>query len=340
MPITAFEVGWLGKIESTYGTAETLSTSADGLLPYIPDDGPEAPTPVEYVNDGNIGRRPGSGPAPAQRMPPAGRFAAFPFTTMFRGNSDEYTALKPPPNEVHVPLQAAGFTAAFDTDNWRYTLTPLGNTFKGATIRRYAHGKLWNTAGTLFDWSYEANGLGAPIHTFNGRGKMTAVPADGSLPSITLPYETVFPSLAQAVVANIGDFGFAGTSDAALRSVSFALNRSIDNPRVDQTLAGGHAGFMAGYCRPTWTVVMERTAAVLTPFHTANGIDAEALREAAASVALDFKFGTVATEQWTHGSEQVQLASVQSTQEAGIALVTLEFVAHEGAGDACYVLFD
>lgn len=335
MPITAFEVGWLGKIENTYGTAATLSTTTDGLMPYIPDDGPEAPTPVNYVFDGNIGRRPGSGPAPAQRMPPAGRFAEFPFPCLFRGNGDEYTALKLPPTEVDVMLQAAGFTRALNTDEWRYTLTPLGNTFKGATIRRYAHGRTWETSGTLFDWTYEASGLGAPIHTFNGRGKMANVPVDGALPSITLPTETVFPALAQAVVANLGDFAFGGTSDAALRSTSFALNRSVDNPRLDQTLEGGHAGFMAGYCTPTWTVVMERTAQVLTPFHTANGIDAEALREAATTVPLAFRYGTTAAERWTIGAESAQLANVTPSSENGIALVTLEFV-----GLDCYVLFD
>ena len=344
MPITAFEVGWLGKIEAAYGTAETLSTTDDGLLPYIPDDGPEAPSGVDYVADGNIGRAPGNSPAPARRIQPAGRFSAFSLPVMFRGAGTSYaTSSVTPPNEVHRCLQASGFDATYDEtdDEWLYTLTPLGNTFKGMTVRRYAHGKQWQTEGTLFDFSYEASGLMAPMVTFAGRGRMGAVPTDQSLPSITVTDEEIFPPLAQAVVANLGDFAFAGTSTAALRSTSFALNRSTDNPRIDQTLAGGHAGFFPGYCRPTWTVVMERTAAVLTPFHTANGLDVEALREAATSVPLAFRYGTASGDRWTIGSDNAQLATVTSQQESGIALVSLEFVGHvEGSDRPCYLLFD
>ena len=337
MPITAFEVGWLGKIEATPDVAETLSTSADGLLPYIPDGGPDAPPSINYVFDGNIGRASGASPIPSRRMPPAGRSHPVTIPTMFRGNSDEYTALKPPPNEVHVLLQAAGMTAAFDTDSWKYTPTPLGNGFKRATIRRYNHGRIWNTRGTVFDLALEAQGLGAPITTFTGEGVMAALPADGALATISLPQELIFPALAQAVVGEIGDFAFGGGEH--LRSVSITGGRSR-NPRVAQNLAGGHGGFFLGYMDPVITVVMERTAAVLTPFHTSSGIDAEALREAATAVPLSFQYGTVSTERYTVGSDHAQLANVSSSNENGIALVSLEFRPAQGSGAAFWFLFD
>lgn len=337
MPITAFEVGWLGKIEATPDTLETLDATEDGLLPFIDDGGPEAPPPIDYVFDGNTGRGSGSSPIPTRRMPPAGRSQAVVIQTLFRGNADEYTALKPPPNEVHTLLRASGLTAAYAADAWRYTPTPLGNTFSRATIRRYNHGKIWNTRGTVFDFEMAAEGLGAPRVTFNGNGVLAAVPADGAQPAITLPSELIFPALAQAVVGNIGDFAFGGAEH--LRSVNITGGRSR-NPRVAQNLAGGHGGFFLGYMDPVFTIVMERTAAVLTPFHTSAGIDAEALREAAFAVPLAFRYGTESTERFTVGSAHAQLANVTSSNENGIALVSLEFRPVQGSGDAFYVLFD
>lgn len=306
-------VGFLAKEESVYGTAVTLVDAEDGCLPYLADGDPEPPTALEYVFDGSIGRAAGN-LAPQKRTTPAGRFRQGNFQALFRGAGVTYSAIVPPPNEVHRFLKAAGLNAAFSTDKWVYTPTAAGTTFTSLTVEQYAQGSRWAQSGVICDWSYEATGLGVPIHTFAWRG-LASLPADEALPEITYPYAGVIPPVAQAVVENIGAW-----TGATIRSVRYARNRSVDNPRVAQNLAGGHAGFIPGGASPQLILTVERSARAT--------YDAEAVRDAATSVAVDVTFGSVAFNRWKHAFAQCQLVNVTPQNDGPVATMELTFQAH------------
>jgi hypothetical protein len=309
-------IGFLGKEETTYGVAETLSTTADGMLPFLADGDPAPPEAVEYVFDGNIGRSPGT-LAPALRAAPNGRFRTGLFQALFRGRGTAYSATDLPPLEVHRALKAAGFDAAYSaspTPQWTYTPTAAGTTFTSLTLRQYAQASIYEQTGVLFNWSFTADGLGVPIHEFNYNGIM-ALPTDQSLPAITYASAGVLPPVASAVVENIGSW-----NAATIRSVSFQSQRSIDNARVAQNLAGGHAGFTPGAMVPQLTLVVERPAR--------STYNPESIRDLATVGAVDVQFGTTQYNRWKVSFAQAQLITVTPQNDGPVATMELVFQPH------------
>ena len=325
-------VGTLALEEATYGTPIALVNADDGCLPYLADGDPSPPSAIEYVYDGSIGRAPGN-LAPQIRTTPNGRFRQSSFMALFRGTGANYSASVTPPREVHRFLKAAGFDAAYNASpsvQWTYTPTAAGNTFTSLTLREFMQGSIYEQAGVLCDWSYEAVGLGVPIHTFSWRGIVVAAPTDGALPTIAYPFAAQLPPVASAVVGNIGAW------DAAMiRSVRYARNRSIDNPRVAMNLAGGHAGFVPGGAQPTMTLVVERSARSV--------YNAEAVMAAATPVAVNVQFGGTALARWKHTFAQSQLTSVTPQNDGPTATMELVFSAYAStpsANDFESVLFN
>jgi hypothetical protein len=319
-------IGVLAKVQSAHGTAETLADASDGCVPFIGDGDPPPPSAVDYVFDGSLGRAPGT-LAPQLRTTPNGRFRVGEFSCMPKGAGEAYaTSAVKPPGEVHTFLQAAGYTATFVTDHWEYTPTTHGNGYKLITLRQYMHGLQWVQHDVLCDFGYDSTGLGVPIWKFDWRGIGTIIPTTQALPAITYSATDVIPPVASAVIANIGDFDF---DTGGLRKVTFARNRKIDSPRINQTLAGGHAGFVPGGAAPTFEIEIERTALVGGAFHSASGIDAEAIREAATSVPVSINYGgATAGNYWTHEFPQAQCINVQPGNDGPIATVTLTMAAH------------
>jgi hypothetical protein len=308
-------IGFLGKEEATYGTAETLNVAQDGLLPFLADGDPSPPEAIDYVYDGGLGRSPGT-LAPARRTNPNGRFRAGTFQTLFRGAGEAYTALITPPREVHRMLKAAGFDAAFSASpsaQWLYTPTAAGTGFTSLTLRQYAQASIYEQTGVLANWSFTADGLGAPVHDFAFTG-LIGLPTDESLPAITYPSAGTLPPVASAVVENVGLW-----TDATIRSVSLQTQRSIDNPRAAQNLAGGHAGFTPGGMVPQLTMVVERPSrATFNP---------EAVRDAATTINVDVTFGTVAFNRWRVQFPHAQLVGVTNQNDGAVATVELMFQA-------------
>jgi hypothetical protein len=309
-------IGFLGKEEGTYGVAETLSTTADGMLPFLADGDPAPPEAVEYVFDGNIGRAPGT-LAPALRAAPNGRFRTGVFQALFRGRGTAYSATDLPPLEVHRALKAAGFTATYSaspTPQWTYAPTAAGTTFTSLTLRQYAQASIYEQTGVLFNWSFTADGLGVPIHDFNYNGVL-ALPTDDALPAITYASSGVLPPVASAVVENIGSW-----TAATIRSVSLQTQRSIDSARPAQNLAGGHAGFTPGGMVPQLTLVVERPArATYNP---------ESIRDAGTVSAVNVQFGTVQYNRWQVAFPQAQLVTATPQNDGPVATVELVFQAH------------
>lgn len=324
-------IGVLAKEEADYGTPETLSNSADGINPFIGDGDPAAPEAYEYVFDGQIGRAAGT-LAPQRRTTPNGRFRAGTLQVLPKGFGSAYSASVFPPREVHRFLKAAGLDGTYNaspTPQWTYTPTAQGTTFTSLTVRQFAQGMQFDQSGVLCDWSFETQGLGVPVWTFNWRG-IASLPADQSLPAITVDSASVIPPVASAVVANIGAF-----TSATIRRVAFRLNRNVETPRVAQNLAGGHGGFVPGGMAPELEIEIERpTLATFNP---------ESELATATSRAVDVTFGSTQYNRWKLTLPQAQLSAVQPQNEGPIATVTLTYRAFAStptANDFLSILFN
>lgn len=308
-------VGILAKEEADYGVAETLSNSADGINIYIGDGDPPAPEAIEYVYDGNIGRASGS-LAPQKRTTPNGRFRQGSLQVLPKGLGAAYTtSAVTPPREVHRMMKAAGFDATFTTDHWVYTPTPAGTTFESLTLRQFSQGSQYDQTGVICDMSFETQGLGVPVMTFAWRG-VAGLPTDVALPSITVLAPSVVPPVAAGITLTIGAY-----TDAVVRRVAYRSNRNVDTARLNQLLAGGHAGFVPGGMMPELEIEIERpTRATYDPEEELSSADSRAL-------SLLFDAGGTANN-WGLDMAQAQLASVTPNGEGALATVTLVFRAY------------
>lgn len=325
-------VGILAKEESDYGTAETLSNSADACTPYIGDGDPEAPSAYEFAFDGNLGR--GSGTlAPVRRAAPNGRFRAGSFACLPKGLGSAYSASAFPPNEVHRWLKASGLDATYSASpspQWTYTPTAYGTTFTSLTVRQFAQGSQYDMTGVLCDWTFETQGLGVPIWTFAWRGIGATAPTDVALPALTHQATTVVPPVASAVVSNIGSF-----TSAVIRRVAFRMGRSMDTARPALDLSGGHRGFIPGNIVPELELEIERP--------TRATWDAEAIQLAGTSAAVDVTFGSTQYNRYRVSLPQAQLTQVTPGSDGALATVTFVyrgFATTPAANDAVSVLFN
>jgi hypothetical protein len=333
MPVPALlnqVAGYMAKVEAVYGTAETLTAGSDGIYPYMGDGLPAAPTELEYLFDGNIGRDV-STLFPALSVAPNGRGRKMDFPVLFKGAGTAYSAIVLPPREVDLLLQASGFDRTYSTTH-TYTPTAAGTTYKSLTVGHYAQGKAHIMAGALADWSFDFNDLGVPTHSFALQG-IGAVPTTLSLPTITYQYPTIIPPVAAGAVVSIGSWVAPD-----VKGGSFKLGRNIGNARARITAAGGHLGFVPGSMRPEITLMVEQTALVGSPFHTTGGIAPDALREAATPITVSVRFGSSATNRYTVTLNNAQLVMAKPAADDAIAMYELTF---RGSGsNAVAVLFD
>lgn len=335
MPLPAIlnqVAGYMAAIEAAYGTAETLAGADDGIYPYLGDGLPPAPSELQYLYDGNLGRDVKT-LFPTLGTSPNGRGAQTTFPALFKGPGTAYsTSAVMPPNEVHVMLQASGFDAAFTTDHWDYTPTAAGLTYKSITYGHYAQGKAHLIAGGLADWSFTFDGLGVPTHSFAIQG-LGALPTTLSLPAITYQSASVIPPVAAGCTVTIGDFVTPVTKGG-----SFAMNRDLGGARARITASGGHLGFVPGGMRPEITLMIEQSALVSTPFHTSGGLAPDALREAATAIDVSVQFGTTSTNKWKITLNEAQCIKAMPTNDDNVAMWELTF---RGTGSsAVAVLFD
>lgn len=308
-------VGFLAKEEADYGVAETLSNSADGINIYIGDGDPPAPEPLEYVFDGTIGRASGT-LSPQKRTKPNGRSRSSSIQFLPKGLGSVYTSSTvTPPREVHRMMQACGFTPTFDTDHWEYDPTPAGDTFVSLTTRLFSQESQYDQSGVIGDLTINGEGLGTPVATVNMRG-LASLPADASLPAITVLAPTVISPVSAGISLAIGAY-----TDAVVRSWSFALNRNIETARLDQNSAGGHAGFVPNGMTPELTVTIER------PARADYDPETEFAEAVARAISFTYDDGGTANN-WGLEMPQAQLASVTPGGERALATVTLVFRAY------------
>ena len=334
MPVPALlnqVAGFMAKAEAVYGTAEVLTNTADGVFPYMGDGLPTPPTPLEYLFDGAIGRDV-STLFPAKRVAPNGRGRKTDFPVLFKGAGVTYTTLIFPPREVDLLLKGAGFDRTFSTATHTYTPTAAGTGYTSLTFGHYAQGKQHIMPGALADWSFDFNDLGVPTHTFALQG-IGVVPTTLALPTITYEYTSIIPPVAAGAVVTIGSFV---TPD--VKGGSFKMNRNIGNARARITAAGGHLGFVPGEMAPEMTFMIEQTALVGSPFHTASGISPDALREAATPITVSARFGSTSFNRFTVTLNNAQLVDAKPSNDDAVAMYELTF---RGTGsNAVAVLFD
>lgn len=308
-------VAVLGRIQAAIGTAESLSASTDAFLPYVEDGGPAAPEAIEYASDGNVGR----GAAQlvgATRIRPTGAFRQGQFRCLPRGRGATYSASIFPPNEIHRMMLISGFDATFSASPSAQILyTPTAPDSYGAvmTLQQWAQGSLYTQRDVVANWSFEAQGLGSPIFTFDWRGVVDSMPSDGAFPAISIDADSVQPFPTVAVIGALGSF-----SAAQIRRVSFTMNRTIDTARVAQNVAGGHAGFVRGGINPTFEIEIERPArATFNP---------EQIRDVASTAAISYQVNpSVAFNRFTLSLPTAQLVNVQPSNDGSIPTITLSY---------------
>lgn len=295
-------IGLLAKEEATYGTAVSLTTTADGVQLQYTDRNTGAVMNYKYAFDGDLGPSVSAlGQSP--NVSPSGLSIEGPLPTRARPAGVAYSATVLP--SIHRFLKASGFDATVTTtvgsEKWVYTPTPALNAFTSLTLGLYSRGELATVPGGIMNPSFDFSNPAPPTWSFDTRA-IGVLPSDAAPPAITYPNITVQPPLSQGVSVVIGSF-----VTPVVLSGSFAMNRNIDNPRVAVSAAGAHQGFVPGDRKPTVKLVVEATALVGAPYHTSAGLDPYRLRDSANQFAFSIQFGSAQYFRWKLAMAQAQL---------------------------------
>lgn len=327
----------LAKLEASYGAGATLSTTTDGHLLSLSDRNAAIGT-LAYAYDGALGSN-AANQVGLPRVAPSGRSvqAGLPFRVKPGGAA--YSASVMP--SINTWLRAAGFGSTLVTTSGSesYTYAPQTDAdgFASLGLELYQRGEKWTVKGGLCNWSYQAGDLGVPLHTFDVQGICSDAIADASVPAPTFPLASVAEVTTPGAVVSIGSF-----VTPKVRSISYNSNRSLQaNPIL--TVAGGHAGFTHAGFDPEFSVTIDATALVASPYHTSAGLDPYQLRESAAQIAVSVQFGSTKYFKWKHSFTKAQLIDVVPGNAGPVATVELKFkpvATSYTANDWCSVLFD
>lgn len=339
MPVPAKLVtlhGLLGKEEATYGTAIALTTTSDGLLMQFTDRNQGNLWPITHAFDGDLGPSVANG-AMTKRAAPAGKSVGFSIPFRAKGAGAAYATATVP--NVHKILKASGFDGAVVTtassEKWTYTPTAEGTGYASLTLNGYTRGQMHALTGAVGTLTIQMDNQAPPTWVWDGRAIAGAI-TDVAVPSITYPSFSVVPPSASSVAVAIGDF-----ITPVLLNATFTYNRGIDNPRVP--ISGTHLGFVPSGHGPRWTMTIEATALVGSPYHTSAGLDPYALRDAATSIPVSATVGTTQYNKYTISMPTAQLVNVTDANNGPTATWTLEFAAHSSTpvlNDDVSILFD
>lgn len=330
--------GLTAKEETTYGTAVSLTTTADGIQMQF--DNRDMPwVTLNYVFDGDLGPSVGN-LGTVLRAAKAGQSVQFEAPTRAKGTGTAYTASVVP--SIHRLLKAAGFDAAATTtassEKWTYTPTAPGTGYTSLTTNLYGRGELVAMTGVLCDWSFDAPNQGPPTHRFAMSGLLNADISDVTTPTITYPYTSLQAPVAQNCTFVLGNF----TTNAVVKSASFTLGREIQ-PRAALTGTAGHLGFIGRGRTPEARVVIESTALATTPFHASGGFDPYLLEKNGTSLAFSLQFGSTQYNRWKLAFAQAQVVAISPQVIDGVACYELTLRAHTStptAADDLSVVFD
>jgi len=330
--------GLLGKEETTYGTAVSLTTTADGIQMQF--DNRDLPwVTLNYVFDGDLGPSVGN-LGTVLRAAKAGQSASFEVPTRAKAAGTAYSASVVP--SIHRLLKAAGFDAAVTTtassEKWTYTPTAPGTTYTSLTAELYGRGEKVPLTGVIADWSFDAPNAGPPTHRFPMQGLLSADISDVATPSITYPLTTIQAAVAQNATIVIGSY----TTNAVVKSCAFALNREI-TPRAALTGTAGHLGFVPRGRSPELRLVVESSALVGSPYTSSAGFDPYLLEKNATNIAVSVQFGSTQYNRWKLSAAQAQVVAISPQVVDGVACMELTIRPYTStpiANDDLSVVFD
>lgn len=330
--------GLLGKEETTYGTAVSLTTTADGIQMQF--DNRDMPwVTLNYVYDGDLGPSVGN-LGTVLRSAKAGQSASFEVPTRAKAAGTAYSATVVP--SIHRLLKASGFDAASTTtassEKWTYTPTAPGTTFTSLTAELYGRGEKVPMTGVICDWSFDAPNAGPPLHRFAMQGLLSADISDVATPTITYPLSTIQAAVAQNATFVLGNL----TTNAVVKSCSFTLGREI-TPRAALSGTAGHLGFVPRGRTPELKMVVESMALTTTPFTGASAFDPYNLEKNGTSFACSIQFGSTQYNRWKLAFAQAQVVGISPQVVDGVACMELTVRAYTStptASDDVSVLFD
>ena len=318
-------IGVLGKVETTYNTPATLAAATDGIQIIKP----RPLLSADYLFEG---ARPSNGPGsygPLQRPAPNGRFVAETLRIEPKGFGAAYSASNKVPH-LSALMRAAGFVETVVTtpgsESVAYTPNVPTDVPSSMTLGIYTENELHTLAGVYCDLTMLLNDGGIPVFEFAFMGTMATDPTETPLPTgagaIAYHNPAIVPPTASAINFVVGNY-----LAAIVRTVTFKMGRSIQNPRRNLNLAALHAGFTPGAFSPVLTFTLEATALQATPFHNVNGLDPYQLRKAATSLACSFKVGGTQYNRWGPTFPNgIQITSIKQNNDGPTAAWDFEAV--------------
>ncbi len=324
-------IGMLAKSEASYGAGGSLSTSTDGIL--LPNDA-EIPVKLEYAFDGSRPMGPGTGGAIA-RTTPKGRIASFQVPILARGAGAAYSA-SVLPKDLDIWLRAAGRKRVIDTtvgaENVTYTPSSLKTDWASFLAGGYTGEQLWSFLGGYCAASWQLDGAGFLKFMFDTKAIISALPTDAAVPAITYQSPTtVLPPVTENMVVNIGAY-----TAPIVYKASWKDGRTIVGPRKNVVAPGGIAGFGLSIKRKEqFTVTIERTALVGSPYNTVAGLDPYNLRDRATNLAFQVQLGTTGNYNVVqHTANNCQIVDIAEDKEDPTGLWTLTLEAHPSSPTA------
>jgi hypothetical protein len=310
----------LMKTESTYGTFATPAAATDAQLLALSDRYPGL-VKKSYLYGGESGPAPGN-TAGLPRYGKVGPYFEAEFPMRAKGFGAAYSASNKP--NIHSMLLISGmdgtgsFVAA--SEKYTYTITSDASVASSGSYEYYHQGQKYAAAGVLASMSYEIRAGGPPLFKFATKGIQNSDVVDTSIVSPTYPTLSVLEPVSFGGTFTIGAFLVA-----VVRSANFEGGRSLDTARPNLNGASAHMGFVSTEWKPKFTVSLERTSFVGSPYHTTAGIDYYKLAEAATQISCLLQVGSTQYNRFKHTFAQSQLADVSEGNDGGVATVDLTF---------------
>lgn len=317
----------LGKEEATYGTAIGLTASVDGLQMQFDKDDPAVVFAPKYVNDGDIGPSISS-LGQLSRVAPTGLYYEGTIPALMRLPIAAYSASVIP--GLHRLIKMAGFDAAVTvtTASEKWVYTPTGGAIQATslTLAGYERGEIVTLAGALGNLQISGKDGKPPKWSFPTKA-IGGFPSD----SAALPAGLVYPNQANAPLINTAvTFVFGSFSaNAILKSWDFDFGRKYDNVRMNLATANPHGGFVPSGRKPIFKLVIEASALVTTPYHTAAGVDPYKLWDVATELGVvSVRVGSVQYNKYTIAMNQAQVTNIVRAGEGPTATIEIEVTAH------------
>lgn len=323
-PKTINSWGFMGKVETAYGTPVSPAGATDGILLA------ERPTLDlrNYLNDGQRGKTPGGAMRP--RVKQSGRWGSIKAAAELIGPGAAYSATVKSTLDLLLRVCGMQATGSFTVGQEKYSYLPetAPAGLESATFQAYLAGQMFQVYGTYGTFEIQADGPQVPLWTFDLAG-ICDNPTDAAIPAITYPAATLLPAKAESIALTLGLW-----TGAVVRSFHFVQNREHSANRANINSSAGILGMTPGGRNPTLDVVVERcplatvspwsTASTYNPYELANRGDLHIVSLAVGATQYQ-RFKLWAGSSTTAAAAQAQLVNVQDTEDGPTATWTLTY---------------